>query len=101
VLTWGIITATFLVPFVALLSEAAKRNRIVVGLGATSVLAGLYGERYLLVLRPAVAARTVTALIVAILIAAGVAASFVLVVSARLGTLKMAADSRPDAGGAL
>lgn len=89
VLSWGIITATFVVPFVALLSEAAKRNRIVVGLGATSVLAGLYAERFLLVMRPAIGERSVMAFIAGILTAAGVAGTFVLIVGARLATLKV------------
>jgi hypothetical protein len=88
VLSWGIITATFIVPFVALLSEAAKRSRIVVGLGATSVLAGLYAERFLLVVRPAGIRGGASALVIGALVAAGVAGTFVLIVGARIAKSK-------------
>jgi hypothetical protein len=90
VLSWGIIAATFLVPFVALLSEAAKRNRIIIGLGATSVLFGLYAERLLLVVRPARPGGGAAGLVVGALVAAGVAGAFAVMVGARLGRSKMA-----------
>ena len=88
VLSWGVIAATFIVPFVALLSEAAKRNRIVVGLGATSVLAGLYAERFLLVVRPTAPGGGLRGLIFGVLVAAGVAGAFTLIVGARLARSK-------------
>lgn len=91
VVSWGIIAAVFMVPFVALLSEAAKRNRILVGLGATSVLAGLYAERFLLVVRPAVPDLGAGAAICGALVAAGVAGVFTLIVGARLAAVKTAA----------
>lgn len=97
VLSWGIITATFLVPFVALLSEAAKRNRIVIGLGATSVLAGLYAERFLLVVRPAGDAHGVVPFFVAALVAAGVLGIFVLIVGARIARRKLPAGASASA----
>ena len=100
VLSWGIITATFLVPFVALLSEAAKRNRIVVGLGATSVLCGLYAERFLLILRPATGNPGAITLLVAALVAFGVWGSFVLIVGARLAALKLPARTGAEANAA-
>jgi hypothetical protein len=85
VLSWGVIVATFVVPFVALLSEAAKRNRIIVGLGATSVLAGLYSERFLLLVRHASPDGGVRGLLFGAAVAAGVAGAFTLIVGARLG----------------
>ncbi|HEY5676705.1 MAG TPA: hypothetical protein VIR81_07970 [Myxococcales bacterium] len=91
VLSWGIIVATFMVPFVALLPEAAKRNRIAVGLGATSVLVGLYGERFLLVVRPAHPGGGLRALLFGGLVAAGVAGAFTLIVGARIARLHSAA----------
>ena len=91
ILSWGVIAATFLAPFCVLLSEAAKRNRILVGLGATSVLAGLYGERFLLVIRPAAHGGGIGALVIGALVAAGVAGAFTLIAGARLGR------SRPPA----
>jgi hypothetical protein len=94
VLSWGVIVATFVVPFVALLSEGAKRNRIVVGLGATSVLAGLYAERFLLLVRPVSPGGGVRALVFGALVAAGVAGGFTLIVGARL------AKSKAGQGGA-
>ncbi len=96
VLSWGVIAATFMVPFVALLPEAAKRNRIAVGLGATSVLAGLYGERFLLVVRPAHPGGGWVALLFGVLVAAGVLGAFALVVNARIAALnRRAAPARP------
>jgi hypothetical protein len=94
VLTWGIIFATFLVPFVALLSEAAKRNRILVGLGATSVLAGLYAERFLLVVRPAAPGLGARALLCGGLVAAGVAGAFTVIVGARLARSRALSEPR-------
>jgi hypothetical protein len=93
-LSWGVILATFMVPFVALLSEAAKRNRILIGLGATSVLAGLYAERFLLLIRPASPGGGVRALIFGALVAAGMAGGFTLVVGARLGRSHSRASAR-------
>ena len=83
-LSWGVIVATFVVPFVALLSEAAKRNRILVGLGATSVLGGLYAERFLLVVRPVSPGGGGRALLFGAAVAAGVAGAFTVIVGARL-----------------
>jgi hypothetical protein len=97
VLSWGVIGATFMVPFVALLSEAAKRNRIAVGLGATSVLVGLYGERFLLVVRPAHPGGGFRALVFGGLVAAGVAGAFTLIVGARIARLQTAAEGVPHA----
>jgi hypothetical protein len=98
VLSWGVIVATFVVPFVALLSEAAKRNRIVVGLGATSVLGGLYAERFLLLVRPASPGGGVPALLCGALVAAGVAGAFTLIVGARLARSRASpADKREPA----
>jgi hypothetical protein len=91
VLSWGVILATFMVPFVVLLSEAAKRNRILVGLGATSVLGGLYAERFLLLVRPVSPGGGVRALILGALVAAGVAGAFTLIVGARLARSRSAA----------
>jgi hypothetical protein len=93
-LSWGIIFATFLVPFVALLSEAAKRNRILVGLGATSVLTGLYAERFLLVVRPAAPGLGARALLCGGLVAAGVAGVFTVIVGARLARSRPAIEQR-------
>jgi hypothetical protein len=87
-LSWGVIVATFVVPFVALLSEAAKRNRIIVGLGATSVLLGLYAERFLLLVRPVSPAGGTRALVFGAAVAAGVAGAFTLIVGARLARSK-------------
>jgi len=75
---------------VVLLSEAAKRNRILVGLGATSVLGGLYGERFLLLVRPVSPGGGVRALLFGALVAAGVAGAFTLIVGARLARSKVA-----------
>lgn len=93
ILSWGVIAATFIVPFVALLSEAAKRNRILVGLGATSVLAGLYAERFLLVVRPAAPGGGIVGLLLGTLVAAGVAGAFTLIVGARLARSKLPAPA--------
>jgi hypothetical protein len=95
VLSWGIITATFLVPFVVLLSEAAKRNRILVGLGATSVLAGLYAERFLLVVRPAGIRPSSAGFVAGALVAGGVAAAFTLIVGARIAESKLPLPGKP------
>jgi hypothetical protein len=96
-LSWGIVVAVFVVPFVVLLSEAAKRNRILVGLGATSVLGGLYAERFLLVVRPAMPGAGVWALVCEGLVAAGVAGAFLLIVGARLARSKLAQARGYDA----
>ncbi|TMB35355.1 MAG: hypothetical protein E6J61_01530 [Deltaproteobacteria bacterium] len=88
VLSWGVIVATFLVPFVLLLAEAAKRNRLLVGLGATSVLCGLYGERFLLLVRPVSPGGGRWGLVFGALVAGGVAGVFTLVVGARLARSK-------------
>ena len=88
VLSWGVIVATFVVPFVALLSEAAKRNQIVVGLGATSVLIGLYAERFLLLVRPVSPGGGMRGLLFGAAVAAGVAGAFTLIVGSRLARLK-------------
>ncbi len=95
VVSWGVIVATFIVPFVALLSEAAKRNRIVVGLGATSVLVGLYAERFLLLVRPVSPSGGLRGLAFGAAVAAGVAGAFTLIVGARLARSKI-----PDRVGA-
>jgi hypothetical protein len=97
VLSWGVIVATFVVPFVALLSEAAKRNRIVVGLGATSVLTGLYVERVLLLMRPVSPGGGFRALLVGALVAAGVAGAFTLIVGARLALSSAPAGGHKEA----
>jgi hypothetical protein len=91
--SWAIVVAVFVVPFVALLSEAAKRNRILVGLGATSVLGGLYAERFLLVVRPAMPGTDVRALACEAVVAAGVAGAFLLIVAARLSRAKTSVAS--------
>jgi hypothetical protein len=93
VLSWGVIVATFVVPFVALLSEAAKRNRVLVGLGATSVLGGLYAERFLLVIRPASPGGGLPGLLIGVLVASGVAGSFVLIVGARIARSRASGKS--------
>ena len=97
VVSWGVIVATFVVPFVALLSEAAKRNRIVVGLGATSVLAGLYAERFLLLVRPVSPGGGPRALLFGAAVAAGVAGAFTLIVGAKLARLKTVPGVSRDA----
>jgi hypothetical protein len=93
-LSWGVIGATFLVPFVALLPEAAKRNRLLLGLAAACVLAGLFAERFLLVLRPAQPGGGISGIILGAVVASGAAGAFVLTVGGRMAESSPATSPR-------
>jgi hypothetical protein len=80
-----VLVAVFFWPSWLLFSERLKRRRGTLAFGAATVLAGLWAERFLLVLPPLHLGGTPTALLVGAGVAAGVAGLFLLSVGPRLG----------------
>ena len=87
VLTVAYVTAAFLVPFVGLVLEDAKRNPAILSAGAASVLLGLTFERFLLVFPSLPIPTTGLTVLLSIGIAIGMLASFVLAFASGLGQL--------------
>jgi hypothetical protein len=86
---WKYVTAVVLAtvlafPFSFLLPERTKRGRFTLALAASSILAGLFGERFLLVLPSLAAHFDALSLALAAGVAAGTAGLFVLTVGASL-----------------
>lgn len=83
-LTLGVVTSVLVFPFFFLLPERTKRGRIPLAIAATSILAGLLGERFLLVFPSLALPRSWTTVVVGAAVTAGVAGAFVLSVGAKL-----------------
>ena len=80
----GIIGVCFLLPFVLLMSEWAKRRPGLLGACSFGVLVGLGAERFLLVLRPLHITAAPAAVACGAAVTVGMAGLFVLLVGARL-----------------
>lgn len=80
----AIVLSSFLVPFLVLFSERAKRQRLPVTIAASLVLCGLFAERALLVLRPLAQVSFGLPMLGGALAALGVLGLFVLNAGARL-----------------
>lgn len=80
----AIVTLCFALPFLVLFSEEAKRRRLPMTIAAGAVLAGLFAERALLVLRPLAQPDFGLPMIGGALAALGMAGLFVLFSGARL-----------------
>jgi hypothetical protein len=87
--------AVFVGPFVLLLTEAAKRNRVLLGLASASILLGLSIERFLLVFPSLSTAPGPLGALLALGTAAGVAGVFVLVCGAELSRAAALAAAGP------
>jgi Ni/Fe-hydrogenase subunit HybB-like protein len=82
----AVLAAVFVGPFLLLLAERTKRRRWTLALGASTVLAGLLAERFLLVLPSLELAPTAGAALLVGAVALGVAGLFVL--SLRRGAVR-------------
>ncbi len=82
--SYAVVLSSFLVPFLLLFSESAKRQRLPVTLAAGFVLGGLFAERALLVLRPLEQVEIGLPMLGGALAALGVLGLFVLNAGARL-----------------
>jgi hypothetical protein len=80
-----VLVAVFAWPFWLLFSEQLKRRRETLAVGAATILLGLWGERFLLVAPSLQLPGGPLAVLLAALVALGVAGSFVLAMGARLG----------------
>lgn len=99
--TEAVLVAVFFWPFWLLFSERLKRRRGTLAFGAATVLAGLWAERFLLVLPPLHLAASAPALLVGAGVTAGVAGLFLLSVGPRLAPAvgpERPAGSNPRAG---
>jgi len=83
--TAAVLVAVFAWPFWLLFSERLKRRRATLALGAGTILLGLWGERFLLVLPSLELPGGALALALGAAVALGVAGTFVLSMGARLG----------------
>lgn len=83
-ITVAVLVAVFVWPFWLLFAERLKRRRSTLAFGAATVLAGLWAERFLLVLPPLHLAAGAPAVIVGAGVATGVAGLFLLSVGPRL-----------------
>lgn len=92
-ITEAVLVAVFFWPFWLLFSERLKRRRATLALGAATVLAGLWAERFLLVLPPLRLVPSAPAMLVGAGVAAGVAGLFLLSVGPRLGTVSLVPDA--------
>jgi hypothetical protein len=81
-----VLVAVFFWPFWLLFSEKLKRRRGTLAFGASTVLAGLCAERFLLVLPPLHLHGGLPAFLIGAGVTAGVAGLFLLSVGPRLGT---------------
>jgi hypothetical protein len=84
VASFSVIAACFLLPFLFLMPEAAKKRPALLGVCSAGVLLGLGAERYLLVLRPLHVAAAPAAVLCGTAVALGVTGLFVLLVGSRL-----------------
>jgi hypothetical protein len=83
--TVAVLVAVFAWPFWLLFSEQLKRRRETLAIGAATILLGLWGERFLLVV-PSLGIRGgAGAIVLAGAVALGVAGTFLLALGARLG----------------
>jgi hypothetical protein len=94
-LSMAVMGAAFVGPFVLLLTEAAKRNRVLLGLASASILAGLSIERFLLVFPSLGSAPGPLATVLALGTAAGVAGVFVIACGAELSRAAAPAVTGP------
>lgn len=83
--SYAIILLSFVVPFLVLFSEGAKRRRGSMTVATGAVLLGLFAERALLVLRPLPQPTLGLPMLGGALAALGVAGGFVLLAGAQLG----------------
>jgi len=81
----AIVALGFVLPFLMLFSETAKRRKLPMTLASGSVLAGLFTERALLVLRPLPQPAFGLPMLGGALAALGMAGLFVLLTGAHLG----------------
>jgi hypothetical protein len=84
-LTAAVLVAVFAWPFWLLFSETLKRRRATLAVGAGTILLGLWGERFLLVVPSLHLHGGALALVLGAGVALGVAGTFALSVGARLG----------------
>jgi hypothetical protein len=90
----AIVLLAFVLPFLVLFSETAKRRRLPMTIAAGGVLLGLFAERALLILRPLPQPSFGLPMIGGALAALGMAGLFVLLAGARLPA-RIAAVSEP------
>jgi hypothetical protein len=83
--TGVVLVAVFAWPFWLLFSERLKRRRATLAVGAATILLGLWGERFLLVVPSLELPGGALGLVLGAAVALGVAATFVLSMGARLG----------------
>jgi len=84
-LTGAVLVAVFAWPFWLLFSERLKRRRATLAIGAGTILLGLWGERFLLVVPSLHLHGGALALVLGAGVALGVAGTFALAMGARLG----------------
>jgi hypothetical protein len=84
-LTTVVLVAVFAWPFWLLFSETLKRRRATLAIGAATILAGLWGERVLLVVPSLTLPGGAASIALGIGVGLGVAGAFLLAVGARLG----------------
>lgn len=84
----AVLVAVFAWPFWLLFSERFKRLRVTLAIGATTILIGLLGERFLLVLPSLKLAPGVASWLVGAGVVIGVAGLFLLSVGSRLASLE-------------
>ncbi len=92
-ITVGVLAAVFVGPFGLLLAERTKRGRGTLLAGATAILAGLLGERFLLVLPSLELRGDLVAAVAGAGIALGVAGLFALGVAGRLPAAGLPAET--------
>jgi hypothetical protein len=83
--TAAVLVAVFAWPFWLLFSEQLKRRRETLAIGAATILLGLWGERFLLVVPSLGLAGGAGAIVLGGAVALGVAGTFLLALGARLG----------------
>jgi len=83
-LSWAVLGLGFLFPFVLLLTEAAKRKRATLVLGASSILVGLLVERFMLVFPALHVDGSALSVALAALVVCGVGGAFCLAVGAKV-----------------
>jgi len=86
--TIAVLVAVFAWPFWLLFSERFKRRRTTLGIGAATILLGLLGERFLLVLPSLDIPGGATSWLVGAGVAIGVAGLFLLSVGSRLASFE-------------
>jgi hypothetical protein len=100
VVSIAVIATVLAFPFLFLLPERTKRGRTTLGIAATSILAGLLGERFLLVLPSLPLRADAASILLGAAVTLGVAGSFLISVGARLGRSSLAqAGGRPPGDG--